>query len=86
MFNICQCGSQSSYPHAEDCPYPYFFQDEKGVAKWRAAHANKIFQMKYGFDPETVRFARESEFWDLLDEHGKPVELPAVLSDSNDAS
>jgi hypothetical protein len=74
--SICQCGAQSGYPHAEDCPYPYFFGDDAGVAKWEQAHKVKVFTLKYGFDPETVRYARENEFWDLVDEQGKPVELP----------
>ena len=84
--NICQCGSQDGYPHKEDCPYPYFRNDEKGVEKWEAAHASKVFQMVNGFDPETVRYARENEFWDLVDEHGNPVELPAVFEEGNAAS
>ena len=84
--NICQCGSQDGYPHKEDCPYPYFSNDEKGVEKWETAHASKVFQTKYGFDPATVRFARENEFWDLVDEHGKPVELPAVYNEGDEQS
>ncbi len=76
--NICQCGSQDGYPHKEDCPYPYFYNDEAGVAKWEAAHANKIFRLKYGVDPEVVRYARENEFWDLVVD-GSPVDLPAVV-------
>ena len=75
--NICQCGSQAGYPHAEDCPYPYFRSDEAGATKWNIAHEKKIFRMINGFDPEVVKFARDNEFWDLEDEHGKPVELPA---------
>lgn len=78
--NICQCGSQDGYPHKEDCPYPYFSNDEAGVAKWEAAHANKVFLLKYGVDPEVVRYARENEFWDLVVD-GSPVDLPAVVTE-----
>lgn len=31
---ICQCGVQAGYPHAEDCPYPYFPDDQAGVERW----------------------------------------------------
>lgn len=34
-FNICLCGSQAGYPHADYCPRPYFGNDEKEIIKWR---------------------------------------------------
>ena len=78
--NICQCGATAGYPHKEDCPYPFFGDYEEGVEKWEAAHANRVFQMKYGVDPEVVRYARENEFWDLVVD-GSPVDLPDVVTE-----
>jgi hypothetical protein len=39
MFQICQCGAFPSYPHASDCPFPYFGYSPAIVARWLAARA-----------------------------------------------
>lgn len=36
--NICQCGTQSGgYPHAEDCPWPYYGRSTEQVNQWQKA-------------------------------------------------
>lgn len=32
--NICMCGSEATYPHAPDCPFPYYGMSEKLQQKW----------------------------------------------------
>lgn len=32
--NICLCGAQASYPHKEDCPYPYYGNDPDKIKQW----------------------------------------------------
>lgn len=40
---ICMCGIQSGdYPHHEDCPFPYFGNDELMKARWEMMHENRI--------------------------------------------
>jgi hypothetical protein len=42
VFGICQCGSFSSYPHIESCPYPMFRNDPPSVKAWEKAHAELV--------------------------------------------
>ena len=37
--NICYCGSQAGYPHAADCPYPFFRGTVEDEDDWYAARA-----------------------------------------------
>jgi hypothetical protein len=37
MTQICHCGTQQSYPHAPDCPYPLFSDAPALVGEWTAA-------------------------------------------------
>ena len=40
---ICMCGVQSGgYPHHEDCPFPYYGQDELMMARWEMHQENRI--------------------------------------------
>jgi hypothetical protein len=39
---FCQCGAQPSYPHAQDCPFPYFGEAPAQVEKWEKAK-QKLF-------------------------------------------
>ncbi len=40
VFNTCYCGSQASYPHSHDCPYPLFRASEREEDKWLQARAD----------------------------------------------
>jgi hypothetical protein len=47
--NFCLCGAQAGYPHAHDCPFPYFANDPKQVHKWmtwRTLPDAHIFEVK----------------------------------------
>jgi len=35
--NICQCGAQAGYPHAEDCPWPFYGRSTEQVNQWLKA-------------------------------------------------
>lgn len=38
MCDICFCGTQAGYPHAEDCPFPLFRGSDETQARWFAEH------------------------------------------------
>jgi hypothetical protein len=35
MINICLCGAEATYPHADDCPYPLYRYGERAARRWR---------------------------------------------------
>ena len=37
MQQFCCCGAQPGYPHAPDCPFPYFGRDPKREDEWIVA-------------------------------------------------
>ena len=49
--NICMCGTQASYPHAPDCPYPLFRGSQADQKAWESArqqlrcqvHGDKLY-------------------------------------------
>ena len=43
--NFCLCGSQSGYPHASDCPFPYYGENQDMVNKWIVA---QFYLRNYG--------------------------------------
>lgn len=42
---ICLCGVMAGYNHADDCPYPMFFSDEKNFIKWNKAREIKKLEL-----------------------------------------
>lgn len=47
-FQICLCGTQPSYPHTWDCPFPYFGHASRLIEQWelerkRTQEANPLF-------------------------------------------
>jgi hypothetical protein len=39
--SICYCGAQPSYPHADDCPYPFYGRDAAGESRWLEERSKK---------------------------------------------
>ena len=35
---FCCCGTQRSYPHRPNCPYPYFGNEEDEINEWKDAY------------------------------------------------
>ncbi len=76
MPSICQCGAQASYPHAADCPYPYFGENEEKIEAWLAARREMnappaISQGEEGLDTILPK---------LSVSNNKPMTMPEVIA------
>jgi hypothetical protein len=45
---ICLCGAQSGYPHAQDCPYPMYWDRDDCTKRWEHARIAKFGQVLVG--------------------------------------
>lgn len=49
--NICMCGAQDGYPHAEDCPYPMYKGGALKESQW--LDARRELRKKRKAEPKT---------------------------------
>ncbi len=69
-FQICPCSKQPGYPHAADCPYPYFGHHEALIQKWQEDRANLRSSLE---KPEGIYYAIKLKqgTWHQAARHGK---------------
>ena len=53
--NICMCGAEDGYPHADDCPRPLFRGSEEDQRRWRREHQELSTQKE---DPPIMQAAK----------------------------
>lgn len=59
--NICMCGAQSGYLHADSCPFPYYGGDGQTMEKWYNEYLAKKDQTSSEEAEEAAKNAEPDE-------------------------